>query len=109
MVLDAIALTGGLSQLSSHKMWISRPAPSGTGYRQILTIDWKDITRNGSAVTNYQLLPGDRLFIAEDKLKKTDNVINKIVQPFERIISFVGLGTNTINSIKRIGLSVNQQ
>ena len=107
-VLDAIASIGGLSRISSHKMWISRPAPSGTGYRQILPINWKDITRSGFATTNYQLLPGDRLFIAEDKLTKTDSVINKIVLPFERIIGFVSLGTGTLNSITRIGLSISQ-
>ena len=105
MVLDAIAGINGLSPISSRKMWISRPAPGGVGYSQILPINWKDITRGASTQTNYQLLPNDRLFVAEDRLTKVNSVVNKILPPFERIFGFAGLGTNSLNAIKRFGLS----
>ena len=56
----------GLSQVSSTQIWIARPAPGGTGYEQILPIDYEAISKGGSSATNYQILPGDRVFIAED-------------------------------------------
>jgi len=37
-VLDAIAIVGGLSPVSSKRVWIARPAPSGSG-DQILPVD----------------------------------------------------------------------
>ena len=65
-VLDAIAHVGGLSQLSSTKIWIARPAPNGVGCEQILPVNWQDISQGASTATNYQIMPGDRLFIAQD-------------------------------------------
>ena len=61
-VLDAIAQIGGLDQVSEKKLYIKRPSKNGDS-EQILPIDWEAITRGESAATNYQLLPGDRLFI----------------------------------------------
>ena len=59
-VLDAIAKVNGLSQLSSKKIWIARPAPDQFGCQQILPVDWDAITQGGQTATNYQVLPGDR-------------------------------------------------
>ena len=95
-VLDAIASIGGLSQLSSKKLWISRPAPNEIGCEQILPVDWQSITRGATTATNYQLLPGDRLFIAEDHLIAFDSVVAKVTRPFERIFGFNLLGTQMI-------------
>jgi protein involved in polysaccharide export with SLBB domain len=66
-VLDAIARVGGISQISSIKMWIARPAPNGVGNEQILPIKWDDIASGASTSTNYQLLPGDRLHVARKR------------------------------------------
>ena len=60
-VLDAISQINGLSQVSSKKMWIARPAPHNFGCQQILPIDWDAITQGAQTATNYQLMPGDRL------------------------------------------------
>ena len=103
-VLDAISRVGGISQVSSTKIWIARPAPNGVGCEQILPVNWEDISRGASTATNYQLLPGDRLFIAEDPMVKFDAIVTKITRPFERIFGFVSLGTATINRIERFGL-----
>ncbi len=103
-VLDALSNIGGLSQLSSKKLWISRPAPSGTGCAQVLPVDYVAITRDGVVATNYQLLPGDRLFIAEDRVLAFNSTISKYVAPFERLLGFLGLGTSTFNRINRFGL-----
>lgn len=102
-VLDAIAALGGISQVSSTKIWIARPARNGVGCEQILPVNWADITRGASTATNYQLLPGDRVFIAEDPLIKFDAVISKVTRPFERLFGFVSLGTATLNRIERFG------
>ena len=81
-VLDAVSDIGGLSQLSSKKMWISRPAPGNIGCEQILPINWDELTRGAVTTTNYQLLPGDRLFVAEDKFVKLDSIVAKLTRPF---------------------------
>jgi protein involved in polysaccharide export with SLBB domain len=64
-VLDAIASLGGMHTSPQTKMWIARPAAGGEGRERILDINWSDISSGASTSTNYQLLPGDRLFIDE--------------------------------------------
>ena len=91
-VLDAIAQIQGLEQVSSKKIWIARPSRD-TGRTQILPVDWFAVTERGAPQTNYQILPGDRVFIAEDKLVAFDTQVAKITAPLERIIGFVLLGT----------------
>ena len=44
-VLDAISQVNGLSQVSSKKIWIARPAPHNFGCQQILPIEWDAITQ----------------------------------------------------------------
>jgi polysaccharide export outer membrane protein len=102
-VLDAVASVGGLSQLSSKRIWISRPAPNGVGCEQVLPVDWDQITRGASTATNYQLMPGDRLFIAQDHLIAFDTLVGKITRPFERIFGFNILGVQMVNRYKTLG------
>jgi polysaccharide export outer membrane protein len=104
-VIDAVAALGGISQVSSTRMWIARPAPNGVGCEQILPIEWNDIAQGASTATNYQLMPGDRLFIAQDRLTNFNTVVNKILNPFERIFGFISLGTSMANRIVRFGLA----
>ncbi|MDZ4657774.1 MAG: polysaccharide biosynthesis/export family protein [Bythopirellula sp.] len=103
-VLDAVANIGGISQVSSSRMWIARPAPNGVGCEQVLPVQWEDITRGASTATNYQLMPGDRLFIAEDRYGKATATLSKILRPFESFFGFVSLATSTLNRIDRFGL-----
>jgi polysaccharide export outer membrane protein len=104
-VIDAVAALGGISQVSSTRMWIARPAPNGVGCEQILPICWEDIAKGASTATNYQLMPGDRLFIAQDRLVGFNTVVNKLLNPFERVFGFVSLGTSMANRIVRFGLA----
>ena len=76
-VLDAIAEINGLSRLSSKDVWIARPAPSGVGCDQVLPVDIEAIMKGGSTATNYQLLPGDRVFIAQDHMIAFSSLIDK--------------------------------
>jgi polysaccharide export outer membrane protein len=62
-VLDAVPRVNGLpSEALKKHVWVARPAPAG-GPGLILPVDWKALTRDGSAATNYHLLPGDRVYI----------------------------------------------
>lgn len=103
-VLDAIGNLGGLSQLSSTRIFIARPAPNGVGCEQILPVNWEEISRGASTATNYQLMPRDRLYITEDPYVKFGALVFKYTQPFERLFGFVSLGTGMANQIKRFGL-----
>lgn len=102
-VLDALSQINGLSQLSSKKIWIARPAPYDFHCEQILPVDYEAITRGASVATNYQVLPGDRVFIAEDRNTALANFIGKVISPFERIAGFVGLTSSTIRNVKFVG------
>lgn len=93
-VLDAIAQINGLEQVSSKKIWIARPT-GNAGNIQILPVDWEGITAQACTTSNYQVFPGDRVFIAEDKWIAFDTAIAKITAPFERIMGFTLLGTST--------------
>jgi len=103
-VLDAIAHLGGISQLSSHRIFIARPAPNGVGCEQILPVNWDEIARGGSTATNYQLMPRDRLYIRSDDIVKFNAIVFKYTEPFQRLFGFTSLGTAMANQIKRFGL-----
>ncbi|MDA0658924.1 MAG: polysaccharide biosynthesis/export family protein [Planctomycetota bacterium] len=93
-VLDAISQVQGLEQVSSKKIWISRPSRGGRP-PQVMPVDWFAITEEAGVQTNYQVLPGDRIFIAEDKLIAWDTKIAKFTAPLERVMGFTLLGTGT--------------
>lgn len=97
-VLDALGRINGLTSVSSKHIWIARPQPEGPPL--ILKFDWHAATAHGIAASNYQVLPGDRIFVEGDKLVWIDSMIGKITSPGERIFGFVTLGTQTIRGIK---------
>jgi polysaccharide export outer membrane protein len=101
-VLDAIAQVQGLSAVSSRHIWIARPAPDALGCDQILPVDWRAISQGGSTATNYQLMPGDRLFIQEDKMVAFGTFVEKMIGPFERMFGFTLLGVQTIETTNRL-------
>lgn len=87
-VLDAISEVQGLSEVSSKTIWVARPAPAGTSVAQTMPVDWEAITRGGITTTNYQLFPGDRIFIEADHQISFDNAISKFVAPLENFSGF---------------------
>jgi polysaccharide export outer membrane protein len=99
-VLDAITQIQGLSRVSSKRIRIARPSAE-TGCFQILPVDWEDVVRNGGTATNYQILPGDRVFVEQDNWIAAESLIARVTAPFERIISFTLLGSNTVQTIQR--------
>jgi polysaccharide biosynthesis/export protein len=102
-VLDAIAQINGLTSVSSTKIWVARPGCTPDGHDQILPVDWIALTQRGDACTNYQLLPGDRVYVAEDKLVTTDNMLAKIIAPIERIFGITLLGSSTVFNLRNGG------
>lgn len=100
-VLDALAQINGLQSFSSKRVWIARPTPDGLGYDQILKVDWSAISRGGGTATNYQVLPGDRIFIAEAKLGAFGDFTQNVTQPFTQIFGFSSLGVQVVQSAFR--------
>ena len=107
-VLDALSAVNGLSQVSSAHIWIARPAPGGFGCEQILPVDYAGIIRGGVAATNYQVLPGDRVFIAEDNVTAFNNFLTKVTMPIERLLGTSSLGASGIRGFQTLGRSYNQ-
>jgi polysaccharide biosynthesis/export protein len=103
-VLDAVAQIGGLSGVSSKKrIWVSRPSPAGSCTPQVLPVDWCAVTQGGMSATNYQLLPGDRVYIMADPLVTADTVLGRMIAPFERVLGFILLGNSTVRELKGQG------
>jgi polysaccharide biosynthesis/export protein len=98
-VLDAIGQIQGLTSNSSTRMWIARPGSNECTGDQILPVDWLAVTQRGDAATNYQVLPGDRLYVSEDKLVAFDTRLGKLIAPAERIFGFTSLMTSTVSSL----------
>jgi polysaccharide export outer membrane protein len=99
-VLDAISQVSGLSAVSSKdRVWVSRPAPAGAGH-QILPVDWRALAECGDTATNYQLMPGDRVFVAAYPLVAVDTALARFISPIERVLGVTLLGSTTVNSIR---------
>jgi polysaccharide export outer membrane protein len=100
-VLDAISNINGLPAVASKKyIWVARPAPPYHGCYQILPVDWRAITEGGATNTNYQLFPGDRVYIRSDCLISLDYALAKIISPIERLFGITLLGTTTVQTIR---------
>ncbi len=98
-VLDAISQVGGLSAVSSKQIWIARPAPAEYCQDQILPVDWRGISRRGHTRTNYQILPGDRVFIMGNPLNSLDTELGRILTPVSRVLGTALLGASTYNQL----------
>ncbi len=63
-VLDGILAAGGLTDRASRKkIVVSRPTPPHD-CRIVLPVCYEEIVQIGDTTTNYQLRPGDRIFVA---------------------------------------------
>jgi polysaccharide biosynthesis/export protein len=99
-VMDAVAQVNGLTAVSSQdRIWVSRPAPDGGCY-QVLPVDWRAVVERADPATNYQILPGDRVFVASYPLTKLDIVMARMIAPVERAFGIILLGTSMVNNIR---------
>jgi polysaccharide export outer membrane protein len=105
-VLDAIGQISGLPAVASKKcIWVARRTAGPGGAQQVLPVDWKNITQQGGTASNYQILPGDRLFVASDRRLIISNNIEKTLAPAVNILGPTLLGSQTVNSITGRGIS----
>ena len=98
-VLDAISEIGGLGGQATKDIWIARPSADHGGYEQRLPIDWDAICKKGISATNYQIFPGDRVYIRASELNRLDAIVARATAPVERIAGTMFLGTATIRNL----------
>ncbi len=92
-VLDAIAQIRGLPTVANKgQIWIARPSPNPCQADQVLHVDWNAIAQGAQTSTNYQILPGDRLYVKADRWITFDTNFAKFTAPFERVLGFAILG-----------------
>src|SRR5262249_24933339 len=88
---------------SKKKIWVARATPHDHHNHHnpaILPVDWYGITQRGSASTNYQVFPGDRVYVNSDCRIRIDSHLAKIISPIERLFGITLLGATTVNTIK---------
>lgn len=71
-------------------------------------MDYEAIAHGGSTATNYQLMPGDRLFIAGDNLIAFNTFLTKLTAPVERLLGIGSLGTSFARSAQTLGREYNR-
>lgn len=100
-VLDAIAGINGLPTVASKgSIWIARPSPNQCAPDQVLTIDWNAIAQGAQTGTNYQVLPGDRIYVKASPLVTFDTKLGRFTAPIERIFGITILGNGTVRSLQ---------
>lgn len=100
-VLDALAAVGGLPDVSSKRnIWIARRTPHVGQPWQILPVDWIGMTQHGITETNYQIMPGDRIYVKAQRLVSVDRTLARIISPVERVFGVTLLGGNMVNELK---------
>jgi polysaccharide export outer membrane protein len=103
-VLDALANVNGLPAVASRRnIWVARRTPHPDQPWQVLPVDWVGITQHGITATNYQLLPGDRIYVKAQRLVTIDTALARILSPVERMFGVTLLGAATVNQIKGRG------
>jgi polysaccharide export outer membrane protein len=99
-VLDAMSQVGGLTAVADKKrIWVARPGPAGCSEDQILPVDWCAITTRGRTETNYQVLPGDRIYVQAEPLVTVDTALARFFSPMERVFGITLLGRGTVGAL----------
>src|SRR5262249_19597613 len=101
-VLDAVSNMQGLHQVPSKRhIWVARRGPTGC-QDQIMPVNWCAITQLGDMSTNYQILPGDRIYIMAQPIIRTNNWLQKALAPIQQALGITLLGSEVQNSIRGI-------
>jgi polysaccharide export outer membrane protein len=100
-VLSALSKINGLPDVASKRdIWVARRSPLPGMEQQILPVDYDAVTRQAVAQTNYQVMPGDRIYVKAQKVFIVDRFLQKVLSPVERVLGVTLLGSSTVNSIK---------
>jgi len=98
-VLDALSNMYGVGFFNSSKyMWLARPNGQDPNSMQIFPINWPALTQGASPATNYQLLPGDRLYVKSNPLLKFNIRMSQTLAPLTQLLGFELLGTSAVSS-----------
>jgi len=104
-VLDALAAVNGLPPVANKRnIWVARRTPHPNQPEQILPVDWVAITQHGIITTNWQIMPGDRVYVKAQRLVSIDNALARLLTPVERIFGVTILGASTVNQIQGRGV-----
>ena len=107
-VLDALANINGLPSMASKvHIWVARRTPHCNQPEQILPVDYIGLTQHAITATNYQILPGDRVYVRADGLVRTDGYMQKLFTPIERVLGLGLLGGSTYNVITNRRQTIN--
>jgi polysaccharide biosynthesis/export protein len=86
-VLSALAKIGGIPTVGSRQnIWVARRTPFANQPEQILPVDYVATSQLGVTMTNYQILPGDRVYVKSEKIFRVDSFLQKVLTPIERIL-----------------------
>ncbi|MDB5306006.1 MAG: hypothetical protein JWO38_208 [Gemmataceae bacterium] len=100
-VLDALSNIYGLPSVASKRnIWVARRCPQPGHPWQILPIDWVGITQHGITQTNYQVMPGDRIYVKAQRIITIDTALARVISPIERLFGITLLGGSTVNQFK---------
>jgi polysaccharide export outer membrane protein len=107
-VLDALQFAGGLDPNASvNNIRLVRPAPPGSSEPQLLPVNIAAIMQAGDTTTNYQLMPGDRIFVYRDPIVRTTIFINRLAAPFNTVVNSMLTYSFMARSVKSIGVPIN--
>jgi polysaccharide export outer membrane protein len=107
-VLDALANINGIPPVGSKRnVWVARRHPLPGNPLQILPVDYVGITQHGVTMTNYQIMPGDRVYVKAQRLVTLDTTLARIISPIERVFGVTLLGATTVNQIQGRGTGFN--
>jgi polysaccharide export outer membrane protein len=107
-VLDAINYAGGLTPTAApQNIRLVRPAPPGSSCPQILPVNYAAIVQAGDPTTNYQLMPGDRVYVYRDPIVRTTIFIDRLAQPFGTVINNILTYSFAVRNVKSIGIPIN--
>jgi polysaccharide biosynthesis/export protein len=108
-VLDALSQAPQLKNMSSKTIFVARPAPEGAGDEQILPVDWDAVAHGGRTDTNYQLMPGDRVYVVADSAIAVNTVVGRFADPIMRLLSITSLGTAAAKGTQILGRDYNKR
>ena len=97
-VVNGTEQPSSLSALTVGQLTIVRGTTGTDG-----TVAATAISQGGATGTNYQLFPGDRVYIKPDPLILIDNTLAKVLAPIERLLGFTLLANTTVQSFRRNG------
>ncbi len=86
-MVNALASAGGPTQYAKlDAAWLVRPTE---GDSLAYEVDFEAITRRGDATTNYELQPGDVVYVPPVLMVRVGYVVGQIFFPFQQILGFL--------------------